>query len=253
MGVKPHLVMNILCFNTVELELDVAADILAGGADAIIEAGAILAGGQTNEDAIPKYGLCVTSFSPINKILTNAGAIPGDVVILSKAIGTAVVMGAMRADAAAEESINATVDQMCRLNKYAAEAVEGLVVHACTDVTGFGLLGHVMELANASKVTVEIDYSSVPMLPRAEAYAEDGYSPCPARGNLAYYKDFLHADGFEEYKLLLLAEPQTSGGLVFSLPAENVGEALERLRLHDPESAVIGRVTDRREFPIHVV
>jgi len=253
MGAKPHLVMNLLCFNTAELPLEVAADILAGGADAIIESGAILVGGQTMEDNIPKYGLCVTSFYPADKILTNAGARTGDVIILTKAIGTAVIMGANRADVASEEEMNITIDQMCRLNKYAVEAVEDLEVHSCTDITGFGLIGHALEMAEASRVTIEIDYDSVPKLPRADFLAKEGFSPCQAHTNLAFVNDRLYAEGVEPHKLALLAEPQTSGGLLFSLPADAAETALSRLKNHDPDSAIIGRVDEKSNHVIRIV
>jgi len=253
MGVKPDLVLNLLCFNSAELELETANDILAGGADAIIESGAVLAGGQTNEDSIPKYGLCVTAFAPIGKILTNSGAKPGDVIILSKAIGTGVIMAALRANSVSEDAVNSAISQMCRLNKYAAEALEGFEVHACTDVTGFGLAGHLLELANASGVTVEIDYSAVPKLPQVNELSEKEYFPCKAYDNLKYIKENLSTEGIEAHKVLLLTDPQTSGGLLFCLPEDKAQAALENLKKHDPDSAVIGRVTVRGNHAILVI
>ena len=252
MGVKPRIAMNLFFFNVAELELEVAHDILAGGADAIIEAGAVLVGGQSISDTVPKYGLCVTGFAQIDTILTNSGARPGDVLILTKAIGTGIVMGAMREDAASGEVVDVAVAQMCRLNKYSAEALDGFEVHACTDVTGFGLLGHATELAKASGVTLEIDYRAVPKLPQAEELAREGYAPCQAQDNYAYVKDSLDDGDSESYELTLLADPQTSGGLLFSLPEEVAQTALERLRIHDPDSAVIGRVAGRGEYAIRL-
>jgi len=245
MGVHPQFATNIFCFNSVELELEVAADILAGGADAIVEAGAVLVGGQTLEDTIPKYGLCVTAFAPIEKILTNSGATPGDVIILTKSIGTASVMGAMRANAASADIVDAAIDQMCRLNKYAIEAMDGFGVSACTDVTGFGLLGHLMEMANASDVTVEINYSAVPKLRQAEEFAKAGFTPCEAKKNQAYVRGNLSVDGLESFELALITEPQTSGGLLICIDESSAQALLECLYAHDPDSAVIGRVAVR--------
>lgn len=254
MGIHPQLAMNVFCFNSVELELEVAADILAGGADALVEAEATLVGGQTLEDDIPKYGLCVTAFVPIDSILTNSGANPGELVILTKAIGTAAIIGAMREHEVCNDALNAAVDQMSRLNKYAVEAFQGFKVSACTDVTGFGLLGHMMELAVASDVTVEIEYDAVPKLPNAEAYTIKEFAPLhKIKENLDYVEEHLDAKGVEEHKITLLAEPQTSGGLLICIKDDDAQALLERLRKRDPDSAVIGRVMQRGAHAIRVI
>lgn len=251
MGAKPSLAMNLLCFNSKVLPLDIATEILAGGADAVMEAGAVIVGGQSIEDPTPKYGLCVTAFAPIDRILTNSGAKEGDAIILTKAIGTALMITAMKGGMANPNNVQIAIDQMCRLNKYAAEAIAPYDVHACTDVTGFGLVGHLMEMAKSSGLSAVIAYSKVPKLPDVETFVEFNCIPCEGIKNKGYLSPQAELrSGVTKNMFQLLCDPQTSGGLLISLPENQAESALECIRQHDPEAAVIGYMTAKQKKPV---
>lgn len=241
MGGTPVLAMNLLCFPSC-LDPDVAGQILAGGADKAAEAGCSVAGGHTITDDEPKYGMCVTGFARPDEILSNGGAREGDALVLTKAIGTGVLStalkGGMLEDAAAEREL---VDSMRALNRYAAEVARGLRVHACTDVTGFGLAGHLCEMAEASRLRATLRADAVPLLPQALPCAAMGLNPGGTYSNEGYFAGRVScSDGVDLALRDLMFDPQTSGGLLFALPEADAERLVARLRERGLTGAVVG-------------
>ena len=179
------MALNIVCFPNC-LDPSILGDIMAGGASKVKEAGAVLVGGHSVQDDDPKYGLCVSGFVETDKILRNYGAKPGDVLILTKQIGSGIINTAIKAEMCSEEAEQEACDVMKSLNKKAKEAMEGLCVHACTDITGFGLLGHGIEMAQASQVFVDLYVKKVPVITDALSYAEMGLVPAGSYNNREY-------------------------------------------------------------------
>jgi len=254
MGGEPILALNIVGFPNC-LSPDVLAEMLKGGADKVIESGASLVGGHSVEDDEPKYGLSVTGKVHPGKILTNKGAQPGDRLILTKPIGTGVLSTAIKADLLSKEEYQEAVDVMALLNKNALEAVKDSVVHACTDITGFGLVGHGVEMAAGSGVTIKLYASKVPVLTSALHYAEMGLIPGGMYRNRDYFINKVKKQGeLPEALLDLLYDPQTSGGLLLSVPEEEVEGILKRLSETLPCSfAVVGEVIAQGDHAIQIV
>ena len=243
MGGEPKLALNIVCFPNC-LPVDVLEQILTGGADKVKEAGAVLAGGHSVQDDEPKYGLSVTGFVETNRILRNTGAAEGDVLILTKQIGSGIVNTALKADMADQASIEECALVMASLNRKAAEAMKPFTVHACTDVTGFGLLGHLAEMAQDADITFEVETGAVPYIGGARAYAETGLVPAGSYNNRKHSIDRVDVSAVEEVFVDLLYDPQTSGGLLFSIPEKEAADALLALEQAglDTRFAKIGRV-----------
>ena len=245
MGGRPRLAMNLLCVPGC-LSPETIRKILEGGHDKAMEAGCVVAGGHTIQDDEPKYGLCVTGFVHPDRILKNTGARPGDVLVLTKALGTGVLTTGVKAQLTAEADYRALVDSMTTLNARSGADIAAGPVHACTDVTGFGLLGHALEMARGSGVTIRLHTQALPLLPGARELAELGMIPAGAYRNLEYARPSLAGlEGVEQVLADLCADPQTSGGLLAAVPEEAAGPLLERLRVHAPCSAVVGRVEAR--------
>ncbi len=252
MGGKPLTAMNIVTFPAGKLSADVLLAILSGGQQKILEAGAVMVGGHTIEDDEPKYGLSVTGVVHPSRILTNAGAQIGDALVLTKAIGTGVLYTAMRAEMFAE-GVAAAAVSMANLNRYAAQVMENYPVHACTDITGFGLLGHTFEMSSASGVDVELFSRSVPLLPEAAEAASMGLVPAGAYANREYLKAVVFDSVVPENIRDLLYDPQTSGGLLISMPENQVEELLQAMRSAGIVAAsLIGRVSNKGRGQIHV-
>ncbi len=245
MGGRPLTAMNIICFPTETLELSVLAEILKGGADKIREAGAVLVGGHSVQDNEPKYGLSVTGIVHPNKVLTNAGARPGDVLVLTKPLGIGIITTAIKGELASAEEIDMVTRVMAALNKTAAEAMQEIGVNGCTDVTGFGLLGHASEMARGSGVNMTLLASRVPVLQPARGYVNMGIVPVGTRGNLKYIRQFVDfAPDVTEAEQLILADAITSGGLLISVPGGKGAKLVEILHSRGvPDAAVIGEVT----------
>ena len=248
MGGVPKLAMNLLCVPNC-LPLDSVRAILEGGHDKAVEAGCVVAGGHTIQDDEPKYGLCVTGFVHPRHILKNVGARPGDMLVLTKRLGVGVITTALKASLASDEARDAAYESMATLNAKAAQAVREVEnVHACTDVTGFGLLGHGYEMASGSGVTIRLHGAALPLLPEAEELADMGIVPGGAYRNHNYVQPRLRVlDGAQRARLDLAADPQTSGGLLVSLPRENAEELLEKLHTFAPWSAIVGEVLPQDE------
>lgn len=252
MGGKPLTVMNIVAFPSCKLDGKVLLKILEGGYAKVAEAGAVVVGGHTVDDDEPKYGLSVTGICHPAKVLTNANARPGDRLILTKPLGTGVLATAARADMFSSGAA-AAARSMAELNRKAAEVMAGFDVNSCTDVTGFGLLGHVYEMAAASKVKAEIDAGALPLLPDAADAANMGFVPGGAYANRSYLTTVNFASSIPENLRDLCFDPQTSGGLLISIPENQSEELLKALRQAGIlQASIIGRITSKGEGEINV-
>ena len=252
MGGKPLTAMNIVTFPVCRLDAEVLLAILSGGQQKIAEAGAVMVGGHTIDDDEPKYGLSVTGTVHPSRILTNAGAQPGDALILTKAIGTGVLYTALKAELF-PEGVVAAAAGMAQLNRYAAQAMERYAVNACTDITGFGLLGHAYEMSAASGVDMEVYSGEVPLLPDAAEAANMGLVPAGAYANREYLKAVSFDPAVPENIRDLLFDPQTSGGLLISIPAGQADALLADMKESGVEyAACIGRVSGKGTGKIHV-
>ncbi|SHI73316.1 selenophosphate synthase [Clostridium cavendishii DSM 21758] len=250
MGGNPKLAMNLLCFPSC-LDTSIMHDILAGGYDKVKEAGAVIAGGHTIADPIPKYGLSVSGFAHPNEILSNSNAKTGDILVLTKPLGTGIMNTAAKAELLSEAKIKEVISVMTTLNKYAKECVSGLEVHSCTDITGFSLIGHSYEMASGSNKTIEIFSDSVPVIDGAMEYAKMGIIPEGMYNNLDYLKDkFTLKSNIPQELQDVLIDPQTSGGLLLSIPEKNVKEFLTRIEDFTSYAKIIGQVLDKGEKPI---
>lgn len=245
MGGEPKIALNIVCFPG-ELDPDVLGEILRGGADKVREAGAVLVGGHSIQDDVPKYGLSVTGLVHPDHIYKNFGCRKGDVLILTKQLGSGIVNTAVKAEMASRESEREVIRVMTTLNRKAKEAAGKFTVHACTDVTGFGLLGHCSEMASASRAAIEIYVDQIAFMQGAKEYAEMGLIPGGAYRNQKHAGRILDAGDVGEVYVDLVSDPQTSGGLLFAVPEDEAGDflnALERAELGTKVS-VVGKVTD---------
>ena len=252
MGGKPLTAMNIVTFPVCRLDAEVLLAILSGGQQKIAEAGAVMVGGHTIDDDEPKYGLSVTGTVHPSRILTNAGAQPGDALILTKAIGTGVLYTALKAELF-PEGVAAAAAGMAQLNRYAAQAMERYAVNACTDITGFGLLGHAYEMSAASGVDMEVYSGEVPLLPDAAEAANMGLVPAGAYANREYLKAVSFDPAVPENIRDLLFDPQTSGGLLISIPAGQADALLADMKESGVEyAACIRRVRGKGTGKIHV-
>ncbi len=253
MGAKPLLVLNIIGFPVKLLPLDVLVEILKGGADKIKEAGAIVAGGHSIEDNEPKYGMAVTGIVHPDRVITNAGARPGDVLILTKPLGTGIINTAIKGKLADDSARRAAVELMTALNDRAARVMSEVGVRACTDVTGFGLLGHLYEMLAASGAGGRIHLDKVPLLEQVRSLAEIGMVPGGAYRNLEYLEQWLRWDSsLDDLDKLILADPQTSGGLLIAVPGEKAGHFMELLLESGVNGALIGEVIEAGEPVIRI-
>jgi selenide,water dikinase len=244
MGGKPLTALNIVGFPRRTLDVSLLSEILRGGLEKIHEAGAMLLGGHTVDDAELKYGLSVTGTVHPAKIITNKGSQVGDVLILTKALGTGIISTANKAGMAESGFLQGAVDSMVRLNDQAAEAMVESGAHACTDITGFGLLGHASEMARACGLSFRFFYSRIPILPGAREYAAQGMVPGGAYCNQDHFGRAISiSPRVPESERIILFDPQTSGGLLIALP-QAVGETLlQRLKGKGiQEASLVGEV-----------
>lgn len=244
MGGKPIVAMNIVAFPTTTLPISILAEILRGGAEKAGEAGVVIIGGHSIDDPEPKYGLAVSGIVHPERIVTNAGARPGDQLILTKPLGVGIITTAIKRALATPEMTRQVVGLMATLNKTAADAMLEVGVHACTDVTGFGLLGHLFELCVASGVGAEVYLDDVPVLPETWGLASRDVVPGGTRSNLRFLdgKVTWQTD-IKEFERLVLADAQTSGGLLIAVPADKTDAILRALRVRGtPAAARVGAV-----------
>jgi len=251
MGGDPRLALNLFCFPTC-MPTSMASEVLRGGFDKVREAGCILCGGHTINDDIPKYGLAVNGFVHPNKILRNSTAKVGDVLILTKPIGSGVLTTAAKGGLVAEKEIESVYKTMAFLNKKAKDEMVKHEVHACTDITGFGLLGHCYEMAKSSNVNIEISASSIPIFDGALEYASMGILAAGVYENTKFVGDAVQFNNVAQEVQDVLFDPQTSGGLLISVPQENakalykdLDNALSNTVCGRP--CIIGRVVERKK------
>ncbi len=253
MGGETMVAMNIVCFPKCK-DMNILKEIMRGGAEKVIESGAILVGGHTVDDNEPKYGLSVTGMVHPDKVRANSHVKPGDVLILTKPIGTGIVNTAIKADLTDEEDYNEAVLAMEYLNKYPALALKKIDVNGVTDITGFGLIGHAIEMAEGSGVTVELFASEVPMLRSAANFASMGIIPAGAYDNMNFFGPRVEVEEDVDRSLLdVMYDPQTSGGLLISAPAEVADELVEELKINKSLCySIVGRAIPKEEKSLRV-
>ena len=241
MGGEPLTAMNLVCFPC-SLELAILRDILAGGQTKIEEAGARLCGGHSVQDEEPKYGLSVTGWVEVDKVVRNHGAQVGDALVLTKPLGLGILTTALKKELVSEAEIESAIEMASRLNKGARDALREVGVSAATDVTGYGLLGHLSEMLEASEVGAVVRRSEMPVWERAVPLAAEGCYPGGLKSNREYLEGRVADDGVKEDDLLPLYDPQTSGGLLVAVPEEQASEFIRSLDEHGVSGALIGEV-----------
>ena len=248
MGGEPAVALNIVGFPNC-LDPAILGDILAGGADKVKEAGAVLVGGHSVQDDEPKYGLCVSGFVHPDKIFKNYGCRPGDVLVLTKQIGSGVINTAIKAEMASPTAVKEAQMVMASLNRIAKRVTERYHVSACTDITGFGLLGHCVEMAEASDVTFELKVKDIAYMADAIDYAKMGLVPAGTYKNRGYSIGKVETGSIEECYIDLLYDPQTSGGLLLSVAPDDIEEMLRDFAHAGMETtvSVIGKVAAKSD------
>jgi len=253
MGGRPYCALNIVGFPKDLFPIEVLAAILAGGRDKADEANVVIVGGHTISDAELKYGLAVTGLIHPQKILTNAGAKPGDVLFLTKPIGSGTITTQLKAGKGSNEMVQTACTMMALLNKAAADACIQVGVHGCTDITGFGLLGHALEMAQASGVTLAIHFDRVPLLAEALDSVQQGFVPGGSKANrLHTAPDVVYDQRLSNAEQLLLNDAQTSGGLLISVAENKKAEMEQALADRGVLVACIGEVSVRADKHIQV-
>ena len=254
MGAKPLFALNLLAFPREHLEEGSLEQILRGGAEKVREAGIPILGGHSIDDPEPKYGLVAIGEVNPDEMTTNAGAQPGDRLVLTKAIGTGIISTAIKEGQVEATAVEAAIQSMSTLNRGAADVVKELGIRAATDITGFGLLGHLRQMLKASGVSARLDWEAVPLLPGALELALNTRFPGGSLRNLAdVLPDVRFPEGLEKGRRLLLADAQTSGGLLISTPEEILPELLRALDGKAPVVAVIGSIEEGPAGRIQVV
>ena len=244
MGGRPLTALNIVCYPRRTVPKEVLQSILAGGLDKIHEAGALLVGGHSVDDTELKYGLAVTGVVHPDKVLTNAGAKVGDRLILTKPLGTGVIATAMKGRQASPEAAAEAIGVMTTLNRLPAPCLDNLAVHAVTDITGFGLLGHALEMATASQVEITFFTHQVPLLAAAREYAAMGLVPGGSFANRRFCEKHLQvAAGVDQLLVDLCSDAQTNGGLLLAVAPDQAEALWECLKDHGGHAALVGEVT----------
>jgi selenide,water dikinase len=246
MGGTPVTALAVTCFPKKGVDFAILGEIMRGGLDALTEHGVALVGGHSVDDQQIMFGYAVTGTIHPREIITNRGARPGDLLVLTKPLGTGVVSTGIKFGRADEETVRASVSTMLLAGREASLLMREAGAHAATDVTGFALLGHAWEVARASRVTVEIDSAAVPLIPGALRLAAEGLLTSGDKSNRAYVGDDIElGDGVGKELASLLFDPQTAGGLLISIAEPRAAELVARLRETYPAASVIGRVRER--------
>lgn len=252
MGGEPKLALNIMCIPE-KMDKETVQEILRGGYAKAYEAGAIITGGHTIHGAEPIYGLAVTGFVKPENVWTNSGAQHGDVLLLTKPLGVGILTTAAKAGLVEQELLDKLYEQMSTLNKYAHDVLVKYSVHACTDVTGFALLGHSLEMAQGSGVTVHLKAQAVPYHEEAYEMADMGFIPAGAYRNRDFAEAGVRVVGEVARALQdIFYDPQTSGGLLCAVPAAEAEACLAELRTVAPSTRIIGYVTEQLEQVIYL-
>jgi selenide,water dikinase len=243
MGARPIFALNVVNFPRETLPLEMLGEIVRGGAEKAAEAGISILGGHSVDDPEPKYGLVVLGLVDPARVVANRGARVGDLLVLTKPLGVGIITTALKRDAVAPSTLAAAAASMASLNRAASEVMVEVGVSAATDVTGFGLLGHLAELLRASRVGARLDAKRVPLLPEVRQLAEAGFVPGGSRRNLEALADYVRwPESVDETGRLILADAQTSGGLLISVPPAARAGLLERLRARGAAGSVVGEV-----------
>ena len=253
MGGSPIVAMNIVCFPSC-YDMNVLSEILKGGFDKVKESGALLVGGHTVDDKEPKYGLSVSGIIHPKKVLSNSNAKEGDKLILTKPIGVGILNTAMKENLVSKEVSDKVIEVMVHLNKYAAKSFEHIEVNSATDVTGFGLLGHALEMAKASNVSIEINHKNVPILDGAIDMANMGIIPVGMYRNKEYISKHVEMENIDVSIEDILYDPQTSGGLLISVREELAETIVKDMKLNGAiEGKIIGSVKNKGKKYITVI
>lgn len=252
MGAEPVTAMNVVCFPIRTLDIEVLQRILGGALAKMDEAGVTLVGGHSIKDDELKYGLSVTGIVHPQKIITNSEARPGDKLILTKPLGTGILSTALKAGRLDDKTLKNLTGQMMALNMKASQVMVSLGAHACTDVTGFGLLGHACEMAENSGVAIELFCDRVPLISEAVGFARMGFIPKGMYDNREFRSDMTESAGkVADFMLDILCDPQTSGGLLISVSPSVADKMLDQLRRANyKEAAIIGQVVDGPESKV---
>jgi selenide,water dikinase len=246
MGAKPLTAMNITCFPASEMDLSILTRVLEGGLSKIHEAEAVLVGGHSIDDPKMKYGLSVTGIVHPQKIWTNQGIQSGDRLILTKPLGTGIASTAVKANLAVEGALEQMISSMTMLNKVAQEVLAQFDVHACTDITGFGLIGHAAEMINDSKFGLEIETPCLPLFDGIEMYCMQGFLPKGLERNRTHREKMVEFKDIPQYLQAVVCDPQTSGGLLVSLPQDQAESAIEKLhQVKITDATIIGKVVSK--------
>ncbi|MDQ6421693.1 selenide, water dikinase SelD [Paenibacillus sp. LHD-117] len=254
MGGTPLTALNIVAFPITTLDKTILADIMRGAADKAKEAGITIVGGHSIDDKEPKFGMAVTGIVRPDRVRTNAGAQTGDNLILTKPIGVGIMTTAIKKEQLQPEEIARITEIMATLNKTAAECMADYPVHACTDVTGFGLLGHALEMAKGSNAVIAISSEDVPVLPRARELASLGFVPGGTKNNYSHIQsDVTFPDSMDQIDQWILCDAVTSGGLLISLGEQHAEALLTDLKAAGVEAAIIGEVTSEGAGHIIVI
>jgi len=252
MGGRPLTAMNLLAFPC-SMDPEIVAAVLRGGADTCAEAGCVIVGGHTIDDAEPKYGLSVMGTAEVDQVVRNVGANPGDMLVLTKRIGVGVMNTTLKRGLETEDSIRDVIESMARLNKAASEAMVQVGVSAGTDVTGFGLLGHVREMALGSGCSVEIDLAAVPIWPAALEYSRQRVRPGRTEDVIADLDSSVDWGPADDAWRGVLADPQTSGGLLMAVDPSRCDDLLEALDRRGESGSVVGRCVEGTPGQVRVL
>lgn len=250
MGGEVRTALNIVCFPE-KMDLNVLGEIMLGGSEKVLEAGGILAGGHSIADEGVKYGLSVMGVVHPDRIWPNNGGQPGDKLILTKRLGVGIICTASRVGEASAAALDAAVASMTTLNKYAAERCRAYDIHACTDVTGFSFLGHLHEMLNG-RLSCRVHAGSVPVIPQALEYADEFLTTAAGQRNRNHTGPFVRFEGVPFAMEEVLFDPQTSGGLLVALSADDAPGLLRELRDAGAPAAIVGEISERRDIEITV-
>ncbi len=251
MGGVPLFGLNLVCFPQT-MDKAILGEILAGGAEKIVEAGAVVAGGHSIYDSSLKYGLAVTGRVNPDKFYRNNACQPGDCLILTKPLGVGLILSAARAEAASADELEKAIASMERLSKYAAEKLAQFTVHSATDITGFGLLVHASEMAGAD-TTLTLHFASLPLLPGALNHAAAYLATAAGQRNRNHLESKVDISAVAAAEQEILYDPQTSGGLLISVAEKDAATLCDMIRQDDPSAAIIGQVTKREKYSVRVI
>ena len=255
MGGEPKTALNIVCFPRGKMDIQILGEVLKGGADKAREAGAVVIGGHSIIDEEIKYGMAVTGVIHPDKVIRNVGVQEGDALVLTKALGTGIITTALKRGKASKESVQAAVASMITLNNTASKIMRNYPVHACSDITGYGLLGHALGMASGSSVTLILESAKLPLLERARRLAEKGYLTGGCKRNREYLKDKITIDkSIREGLVEAAMDPQTSGGLLIALAQRYAGKLVDELKENGVKLATtVGYATSLQKAWVRLV